>query len=363
MNETPVKTINSQRNEAEDAFVEAFASSTKGDRRGMSRAEPKTEPTAEAETIAEALNEVEGPEVTAIAGDATPDDPEHSEASEPAEHPADADSAGATDDSANDGEGEEDPARLEAAQATFDEAFTKAMQEQGADISLDDLPADAKPLVAKKLKNLEAGFTRTMQQVRAVEREAQQVRAEVRFQRERPVDFVVTLLQANPDIAAQVNARLDEFEKSPTAKEYHAVIVEQARAAALQAEEAEATEQQHRAERATQIEMTARAAAEAAGVPFEMGVEDAIVAHLLSHGDIEDSDIKRIAQQKAAIWHAQQRGQKRTERKEYVAQKVQDRKTAGLKLVPGRGAAPAPAPRPAPKNDDEFVEQMAARLR
>lgn len=356
MNETPVKTINSQINQAEDAFVESFASSTKGDRRGASK--------VDAATVVEALNEVEGPEVTAIAGDATPSDTEHADATESTEHPSGDTPADSSDDadtaSEDQGEGEEDPAKLEAA---FDAAFTQAMQEHGADITLDELPPEAKPLVAKKLKNLEAGFTRTMQQVRADQREAQQVRAEVRFQRERPVDFVVTLLQANPDIAAQVNARLDEFEKSPTAKEYHAVIVEQARAQALEAEQSEANAFAARQERAAQIETIGRAAAQAAGVPFEMGVEESIVAHLLQHGDITDADIKRIAKQKGDLWQSHQRGQKRTERKEYVALKTQDRKTAGLKVVPGRGAAPAPAPRPAPKNDDEFVDMMAGRLR
>lgn len=356
MNETPVKTINSQIAEAEDAFVESFAASTKGDRRGASSASK-----ADAATIAEAINEVEGPEVTADAGDATPSESEHADATPAEEHPADADSdADANASDANTDEGAEDPAKLE---ADFDAAFTAAMQEHGADISLDDVPPEAKPLVAKKLKNLEAGFTRTMQQVRAVEREAQQVRAEVRFQRERPVDFVVTLLQANPDIAAQVNARLDEFDKSPTAKEYHAVIVEKARAEALKAEESEANAHAARQERAVEIETIGRAAAQAAGVPFEMGVEESIVAHLLQHGDITDADIKRIAQQKGALWQSHQRGQKRTERKEYVALKTQDRKNAGLKVVPGRGAAPAPAPRPAPKTDDEFVDMMAGRLR
>jgi len=354
MNETPVKTINSQIAEAEDAFVESFAASTKGDRRGASAK-------AEAATVAEALNEVEGPEVTADAGDATPSEPEHADATPAEEHPADADSDADADASdANTDEGAEDPAKME---ADFDAAFTQAMQEHGADISLEDLPPEAKPLVSKKLKNLEAGFTRTMQQVRAVEREAQQVRAEVRFQRERPVDFVVTLLQANPDIAAQVNARLDEFDKSPTAKEYHAVIVEKARAEALEAEQYEANAHAARQERALEIETIGRAAAQAAGVPFEMGVEESIVAHLLQHGDITDADIKRIAKQKGDLWQSHQRGQKREDRKTYVALKTQDRKTAGLKVVPGRGAAPAPAPRPAPKNDDEFVEMMAGRLR
>ncbi len=347
--EEGLETLNSQANRAEDAFVESFGAKVEDGNAGA---------------VLNALEQVEQEQQDEQDTDGSAGGGDQPDAAGTAEEP-DAGSADAASESPEGDATETEPETPEPTEAEFDAAFTEAMAQQGATVTLDDVPAEARPLVQKKLKDLEAGFTRTMQQVRADQKEALAVRAEVRFQRERPVDFIVTLLEANPQLAEQVNARLDEFAQSPTAREYHGVIVEQARAKAIAAEEAAVAAQEQRAQRAQEIERMGRAAAQAAGVPYELGVEEAIIAHLVQHdGEIDAATITRIAKQKGATYRQLTRGQARAASAEQVARKVADvRKAAVLKAVPGKGVAPAPARAPKPKSDDEFVERFASQLR
>lgn len=250
----------------------------------------------------------------------------------------------------------------EGADAEIDERFKAAMQKHGAELDLAALPKDVQPVVAQKLKNLEAGFTRAMQEIRGQQKQSVQDQAELRFQREKPAEFIVATLLANPEIADAVNKRLEEFEVSPTAREYHGVIVKDARAQALAAVEAERTEAEQAATRAVEIERTAQAAADAYGVPFDFGVEDKVAAHLAIHGDIDEATIRAIAKGQATKWQALTRAQERDKSKQYVQQKVQDRATAGLKVKPGSGKAPEPASKRMPSSDDEFIADFTARL-
>lgn len=250
----------------------------------------------------------------------------------------------------------------EGAEAQIDERFKAAMQKHGAELDLAALPKDVQPVVAQKLKNLEAGFTRAMQEVRGQQKQSVQDQAELRFQREKPAEFIVATLLANPEIADAVNKRLEEFEVSPTAREYHGVIVKDARAQALAAVEAERTKAEQEATRVQEIERTALAAAEAYGVPFDFGVEDKVAAHLAIHGDIDEATIRAIAKGQATKWQALTRAQERDKSKQYVQQKVQDRATAGLKVKPGSGKAPEPAGKRLPSSDDEFIADFTARL-
>lgn len=250
----------------------------------------------------------------------------------------------------------------EGAEAAVDERFREAMERHGGELDLATLPAGIRPVVEKKIKNLEAGFTRAMQEVRAGQKASQQDQAELRFQRERPADFIVAQLLANPEIAEAVNAKLEEMERSTMAREHHGVIVEHARASALKAVEAEQAAKEQQAQRSTEVERIARAAADAYAVPFDFGVEDKVAAHVAIHGDIDEPTIRRIAKEQATKYQAIVRAQTREQSKTYVQQKVADRRTAGLTVKPGSGMSPQPAGRAKPSSDDEFIAEFASRL-
>lgn len=328
-------TRNDELTAAEEAFIQKMEGPAAEDTQ-----EPETEApapddspvtTPEAKSDAEAPADPPTPEVTAGEDEAEPDPVDTPE--EPEEE-ADADA--------------------------IDEAFNAAMAAERAPLTLDGIPEEARPLVQKKMKDLEAGFTRTMQKVRQAEREAAQAKAEYRFQQERPDDFIVSLLLTQPDLMDRVNKKLDEVTGSETAREAHGVVVERAREKAKAAEEAALAEQEAQYQRAVEVTRMAKAASKAYGVPFEMGVEAEVAAHIKIHGDITEAEVKAIAESKAKVWKAKVREMERTGRQQYVQGKVQDRKRAGLAVKPSSGVTPTPGAKPVPTNDDEFIAQFVA---
>jgi len=247
--------------------------------------------------------------------------------------------------------------RTDAEKAADAEAFQSAL-----DLTLDDVPAAARPLVERKIKDLERGWNRIVREVRTDQTAALTFRAEERFRRENPVEFLVSMLLEKPELAEQFNQRIEEMEGNQTAVKGHAALVEKARSEARKAEETErqaADEGRQRVERAI---ASGRAAAKAAGVPFDMGVEDAIAAHMAVHGQIDDATITAIAKAKADVLQNRLRQERRDRSGKYVAAKVQDRKQAGLRVKPGAGVSPGVGSKRMPKNDEEFAEQFAARM-
>ena len=245
-----------------------------------------------------------------------------------------------------------------------DEAFAAAMAAERAPVSLDDVPEAARPIVQKKLKDLEGGFTRSMQKLSEARKEADAVRAELRFQEERPDDFIVTMLLAKPDLMEAVNAKLDEIEKVPRSREAHDIIVKQARETAAKALDEARVAESKKVERANEFVRMGKAAAKAAGVPYEVaGIEANIAAHVAIHGEITEADIRGIAESAAKVWHHHLRQQQRDKQGQYVEAKVQDRRTAGLTVRPTTGTSPAPSAAAPPKDDNEFIAQMVAKLK
>ena len=240
--------------------------------------------------------------------------------------------------------------------------FASELAKQGVKIKLDDIKDPvARKFIETRLAEMQTGFTRAMQEARAYRKDEVTFRAEQRFQREHPVDHLVSLLLETPGLGEQVNAKLDEME-SPTAKKAHDIVVRDAKAQAKTAEETESVTRSQRVERGEQVERYAIRAAEKAGIPYELGIAESIVALVLSrgeNGDVTRAEVDQIITDKAAIYERRVRAFKRESRKAYIAQKTEDAKTAGLKLKPGQGAAPGVGKRTAPKSDDEFVAMMS----
>lgn len=243
-----------------------------------------------------------------------------------------------------------------------DEAFQAAMAAERAPLSLDGIPEAARPLVQRKIKDLESGWHRQMRKLADDRREIADERAEKRFREEQPDDFIVTMLEADPTLFDRVNAKLTELEASPTARKAHGIVVERAREKAKETERKALDAEKDRQKKSDELTRTAKAAAKAYGVPFEMGVEAEIAAHLAIGTELTEDDIRAIAKAKAVIWQRHLREVERGKSAKYVEEKLGDRKKAGLAVKPSTGAAPAPSALPTPKNDDEFIAQFAGKL-
>lgn len=245
----------------------------------------------------------------------------------------------------------------------LDAEFQKALEAEGASPSLEDIPEAARPIVAKKLRDLDAGFTRATQRLAADRTAANAFRAEERFRKANPERFIVSMLMENPALSEKVNAivnAMDEGENT-TVIEGHKAIVEKARRDAADAEVKEGEKAQQHEARIERFITLGRAAARANGVPFQAGVEEGIAAHIAIHGDISEAEIRAIAQAKAKVFKSATRENRRNRSGEFVRNKVEDRKKAPLKIRPGTGTAPTPGGKRVAKNDQEFIEEFAGR--
>lgn len=295
------------------------------------------------------------------AGDGSADDGEDSPAGDDDDTPVVAadDAHDAGDGSADDADEEIDDTPAPTAEETA--AFEKALAEEGVQVSVDKLPKEAQPIVRKVLKDMNAGFTRKLQELAEDKKAARAWKAEERFRTERPADFIVAMLRAKPELADEVNAIVGELEGNATAAKGHDAIVEQARREAAKKESDAEDKVAAGAQRVQEIVRLGRAAAKAHKVPFDAGVEDAIAAHVAVHGDITPAQIQTIAKAKAAVFQRTLRQGTRNKRGQYVDDKVRDRQRAPVRVKPGEGTAPGPGGRPMAKTDAEFIEEFAGR--
>lgn len=272
----------------------------------------------------------------------------------------DGDEAGDEGDE-DDGDGED----ADGPTADEDAAFKKALAEEGVEVKLEDIPEEARPIVQRKLKDLERGFHAKMRELAEDRKAARAFKAEERFRSEHPADYIVSLLMEKDGLSEAVNERIEQMQDNRTALEGHRAIVEEGRRKAADAEakadnQAESDAKSH-AQRVDNYERWGRAAARAAGVPFEAGVEEAIAARLAIGEELTQDDIRGIAKQKATIFKRSIRERNRGRSDEYVKGKVADRKKAGLRVKPGAGRAPSPAAKKVASSDQEFIDEFASR--
>lgn len=243
----------------------------------------------------------------------------------------------------------------------------KKLREHGLTAALDDLPPEAAAIVKARIEQMRAPFTRAMQEATAFRKEQATLKAELRFIKENPADAIVDMLRANPTLGEAINAKLDELDpdKNPghaTVEEARKVVVERRKALAIEAEQREAQALEQSEQRAEQVEAYARRTAGKLGVPYSLGVEPMIALHVREHGDITREDIDRIVSQQARAYINTLREQKRNKAGQYVKDKLADRATAGLKVKPNVGLAPAPGKGPTPKNDSDFLAHAEGKL-
>jgi hypothetical protein len=356
---------NTEANQAEERFIAEMAAKLPDQSDTPDPSETPAPAAVTADAPATATAEPESTSHAPAAGDAEADEQDPpAPAATPARADAPATEPESDDDEDDDGEEEDEEEAHEPSAA-----FREALEREGAKLTLDDVPEAARPFVQQRVRELEAGFTKARQRDTAA---IVELRAEQRFQREHAADYIAAQLRANPKLADEVNALIDEFEQSPTAARAHEVIVRDQRAAARTAEEGEVAtaEAQQREVEALEAHLQSRLTEHGVkpGKALARMLADAATLaekttgkRALTRETIDTIVADYAGDVKAEREHARKL-EKRVQRSRYVQDKVADRATAGLAVPPKAGAPPAPAAAPKPKTDEEFIASMAARL-
>lgn len=313
----------------------------------------------------------------------TSDDGRDGAASESGEESAGDDGADHTEDELSEESGDDDEATAEDDDAEevddqgddgadISDDLQAAADKHGIPLTLDDI-ADptARALVAQKVKAMDAGLTRALQEARAYRTDEAQFRAEQKFQRENPALFVAQLLLENPDLFDQVNARMEKLDDEDQ-KEAFKVIVKDKRKGALDAVNAEFQQAEQLNTRAEYVETFARKESSRLGLPFELA-ERAVVMALQAKPegkrDLTDAEIKAAIAAEHKVFEKATRGAKRTASREVLQSRAAHRRPVSPALKPSKGSqTPAPArARRAPELDvhdsEGRVDQLLGSIR
>ena len=230
----------------------------------------------------------------------------------------------------DEGEGEAGETETEKEDET-DPEFIEAAKKHQVSVTLDDLPEEARPLVQKKLKDMERGFTKAMQEARSYRAEKAAFDAEVKN-----LDhFIADKVTADPSLIEKINAEIKRRENP----DYLAAL-ELRKQAAKDKAETDASKQQQveqaQHERGEYLENYTATQAKAAGVPFAF-VEEAVALAVTLNRDITDQEINEIVAKKAKVYKQHIGATKGAKTRELVKEKASDAKNAGLKDVPAAG--------------------------
>lgn len=256
---------------------------------------------------------------------------------------------------------------------TLDPDFQKAAVKHDIPISLDDVldqipkeaRAAAKTFIAQKLKGMDAGYTKAMQEAREYRKEKAQYDAEAEYRSKSPDQWLADYIQQNPSVIDKVNSELEK-RNDPTYAEAHAKTrAADAKEAKLKADEAEIAErreaetERHIEERTEHVSNYLEASAKTHGIPVDL-VEEAIAAAIMQSDehDITDAEIDRIVTAKAKVFTKHIGAAKGAKTKEYAKAKAEDAK--GTTLLP-RSSSSGEAPT-TPKKPANLEEAINAAL-
>jgi hypothetical protein len=356
-------------------FVEAFAAELEARNSGTpaaAAAAPATTPapatpaptdTTASETADEEL------ETPAASGAESDDDDEGTSTEETgddestaADGATDGDDGTGTPAASTDGEDDHEPAPGDEAKELA--AFQSVLKKHGLKTTVDDLPAEMRPIVTAKLKDLNAAFTRAQMEATQFRRERATFEADRRYREQNPELALAEVFAKNPDLIDKVQAQLDKLE-DPDKKRLFESDVRDTKKKSADAVEAEMTEYERRLSRGDEIENYTRRACSRLNLPFEI-VENAIALAL----DEKPADRKDLTSEELdAIIGRQQRVIKRhttavvrETKKKGIQQRTADRRATTPAARPGSGTAtPTPTPAAPPKTQAEFIAHMVAK--
>lgn len=228
--------------------------------------------------------------------------------------------------------------------------------------TLDDIPVEARPLVEKKLKDMERGFTRAMQEARQYRQEKAQVDQDTKYRTENPDIWLADYIGQHPEVIDKVNSELEK-RADPTYAEAQAMKRDaakaQAEANAVTASQAEA----YRQERIEHVSDYVETKAKDAGVPTKF-IESAVAAAILSkpesERDISDAEIDSIIEDYGKEYRKAVGVVKANKTKEYAKAKAADAKGG---VIPPRSSTATESPSTAkPKNLEEAMNMALDRI-
>ncbi|MEO6566766.1 MAG: hypothetical protein ABIO63_12145 [Casimicrobiaceae bacterium] len=234
--------------------------------------------------------------------------------------------------------------------------------------TLDDLPKEARPIVAKRLKDMEAGYTRAMQEAREYRKEKATLDSEKEYRTSNPDQWLADFIEQHPTVIDRVNEELAK-RADPTYAQAHAKTrAADAKEAALNAERQEMEERRqveheaHIAVRTEYVTNYTEASAKRNGIPLEL-VEEAIAAAIMASDDkdITDAEIERIVAAKAKVVNRLTGAAKGAKTKEYAKGKAQDARQAATPPKSGSPLTDTPAPKK-PANLEEAINAALDRL-
>lgn len=211
-----------------------------------------------------------------------------------------------------------------------DEEFETAVEKYKIPTKLDDLPEEVRPLVEKKFKAMEKGYTRAMQDARSYRQEKAQYDADRAYERDHPDQSIADALLADPKLIDKVNAEIEKRQNPAYAEALAKDRAVTKRETELNAKETLAQQEAKNA-RGEEIESYTKEAAKEAGIPFDL-IEPAIVLAITSNPgkDFTEAQVDAIIAQQAKVYAKHVGAVKGAKTREYAKAKADDAKSAGI---------------------------------
>lgn len=355
---------------AESDFVNSFAA--KLDAADVPETAAPSKPATPAPTPAAADEEPDTKLVVDDTPDDTPDDDAAAKGDEEPAKAAEKDTPADKPEKKGEEKKDDDPPEAteeEKEEAAQDKAIADEVQasleKHGLKVKLDDLPAEARPLVQKKLDHMQAVVTRALQEHRAYRKDEQEFRAEQRFREEHPELAVAEILAAKPELIEKVQEWLDKTADPDKAKLFK-IEVDDARKLGRDAIAADVAAKDHANQRADEIKTYTRRACANLNVPYDTvikAVKLALLGKDTADGDLSQDELDAVIADEARIIKRHSAARVREDRKADIRARTKDRRESTPAVRVGSGAAaPAPSRKPAPKNDAEFTEQFLSKI-
>ena len=228
-------------------------------------------------------------------------------------------------------------------------------------LTLDDIKDEtARKVVKQKFADMDAGFTRVLQEARAYRTEQAEFRAEKKFATENPDLVVVELLRAgmkkDPQFVDNVQARLDKLEDGEAAEVFESLVGKR-REDAKKAVTSEMGDLDQRVERSVAIEKQAKTAAASLGLPWRFAERAVVAAIKSADHPLTDAEVKAAIKAEYTEYDKDLRAMKRTASVDRVKGNTERRAAAPpAKRAPASSSSPRPGPPKKEKYDDDNEE-------
>lgn len=311
-------------------------------------------------------------------GSSPADDPtEHDTEDEGEDAAADGDDAteGATPDTADDTPADAKDQKEEDEDPIVAAEVKTALEKAGLKLTLKDIPAEARPIVRKKLDEVQAAFTRNQQQETKWRDERRAFLAEQKYREQNPELAIAEILKKNPELSDQVNDHVERMADPDKVRAFDS-DVSAARQKAADALAAEESAVESIFKRADEIEVYLRRAAHKLGIPMQEAEEgvafmlDRKIDALREAGrlgidplDVTEVEIDQVLTRKAKVYRAATRNRALEEKRAAIQGRARDRTTSTPAVRTGSGiTAPAPGGKKEIRTEEEFRRHMLQKL-